>query len=220
RGQRVALSLHQSVISCTEQVLMYWLCKERFGPIAPRQGSLHWTGVYQVMPCRVGNALMTPAPKLAALWKWIEDDDGMRDVLPQPPPLTFAGLVQQSAEVMAALRRWAATKDARDLFAEAQRRHLALAEVLPLRRAAESEQFRARGFVRSVSSDGTTVPLPGPLFRMGDSPAPEPAPPPAASVTSDHALAAWPVQSTNPGASGAVGGKPLQDVRVLDFTWG
>src|SRR5262249_20981148 len=26
-------------------------------------------------------------------------------------------------------------------------------------------------------------------------------------------------QSTNPGASGAVGGKPLQDVRVLDFTW-
>ncbi|MEW6267765.1 MAG: CoA transferase [Thermodesulfobacteriota bacterium] len=75
RAVHVDLSLQQCVLSCTEQLLMYWFFQDVFpGGVAPRRGSLHWTGVYEVMPCASGHAMVTPAPNAARLFSWMAED--------------------------------------------------------------------------------------------------------------------------------------------------
>ena len=48
QGQHVDLSLQQSVIACTEQMLMFWFFSKIFPvAVAPRQASLHWSGAFR-----------------------------------------------------------------------------------------------------------------------------------------------------------------------------
>lgn len=224
QGQQIDLSLHECVITCTEQVLMYWFFRHLLPiAVAPRQASLHWSGAYEVMACTNGHVMITPSPNLPRLVEWVAED-GMADAV--------AGITGELAQVreklpqlMAALRAWAATKDAHSLFLEGQRRHLPFGEVLSIADVAASPQLDARGFFRAVAWDGPDVRTPGPLIRMEGTPPPQAQPPPASMSSVDEVLASWP---SRPAASGDAarsnnGGnaasKPLAGVRVLDFTW-
>lgn len=249
RAVHVDLSLHQAVVSCTEQVLMFWLFRDRFGDgIARRQGSLHWTGLYEVVPCATGHAMVTPAPHAGRLFKWMASD-GMLGSLAERPPRDAAELFARGAEVMAQIRAWAATKPASELFVEGQKRRLPFGEVLSLRDALACPQLAARGFFREAKleardgGEATSVRVPGPLFRLSESPVAPAAPPPARASVLDEILATWPARRERAGdgatadaantaarAAGANGPddassanarnkKPLAGLRVLDFTW-
>jgi crotonobetainyl-CoA:carnitine CoA-transferase CaiB-like acyl-CoA transferase len=226
QGQQIDLSLHECVSTCTEQVLMFWFFRHLLPvAIAPRQASLHWSGAYEVMPCTDGHVMITPTPSVPRLVEWVAED-GMADAV--------AGMAGELAQVrekvpqlMAALREWAATKDAHGLFLEGQRRHLPFGEVLSVAEVAASPQLTERGFFRPVAWDGPSVRTPGPLIRMEGTPPPPAQPPPASASPVDEVLASWPASSpasatvtshTNGGLATETT-KPLAGVRVLDFTW-
>ncbi|MBM4242496.1 MAG: CoA transferase [Deltaproteobacteria bacterium] len=224
RAVHVDLSLQHCVVSCTEHLLMYWFFPEAFPErLASRQGSLHWTRLYEVVPCATGHAMVTPAPNASRLFKWMAED-GMLGSIAADPPRDAAGLFARSDEVMSTIRAWAATRPAAELFAEGQRRRLPFGEVRSVRDAASSPQIEARGFLRPLNVDGAQVRVPGPAFRMLDTPAAPPAPPPGRGEDAAAALAAWaprpaPGDGTAGVASARRGSKPLAGVRIVDFTW-
>jgi crotonobetainyl-CoA:carnitine CoA-transferase CaiB-like acyl-CoA transferase len=249
RGAHFDLSLVQAVASCTEQLLMYWFHRDWFPDgLAPRQGSLHWTGLYEVMPCESGHVMLAVAPDLRSFFSWMIAADAAVGALAESPPATAAEAFRRAREIMAAARRWASREDARTFAAEAQRRNLAFGEVRDLSAAADCPQLAARGFLREVSWDGPPLRVPHPLFRLSLDPAPPPTPPPARPLSFEEALARWPerrppASTVSPsesrpppereagtaalpgpaygrkGAAGALPAKPLAGLRVLDFTW-
>jgi crotonobetainyl-CoA:carnitine CoA-transferase CaiB-like acyl-CoA transferase len=190
QGQHIDLSLHECVSTCTEQVLMFWFFRDVFPvAIAPRQASLHWSGAYQVMGCRDGHVMITPTPSLPTLVAWLAED-GMADAVAEMAG-DLAQVREKVPQLMAALRSWAATKDAHGLFLEAQRRHLPFGEVLSVAEVAASPQLTARGFFRPVAWDGPVVRTPGPLIRMEGTPPPPAQPPPATPSSAEDVLAEW-----------------------------
>ena len=223
RAVHVDLALQQCVVSCTEQVLMYWFFPGTFPErLAKRQGSLHWTRVYDVVPCADGHAMVTPAPQAGRLFKWMAED-GMLGSLAENPPKTALELLARNGEIMTAIRAWAATKGASEVFAGGQRRRLPFGNVQSVGEAASGPQLAARGFLRPVDVDGTRVHVPGPVFRMLDATAAPAAPPPLNGSAAAEVLAAWPERVRDTGAAVAVPPagrrKPLEGVRVVDFTW-
>jgi crotonobetainyl-CoA:carnitine CoA-transferase CaiB-like acyl-CoA transferase len=223
RGAHIDLSLHEAVITCTEQVLMYWFFQSRLPrAIAQRQRALHWSGLYDVIACRDGHVMVTPASDLPGQLAWLAED-GVRGF---EDPTQFVGPSAASyiPAFMAAVRAWAVTKEAAAFFEEGQRRGLPYGLVQGVAEAAESPQLAARGSFRPVTWDGPPVRLPGPLVRLSETPAPPPAPPPIAPLTAEEALAAWPARDEQPAAqvpepNGAPAAQPLAGLRVLDFTW-
>src|SRR5262245_38030154 len=150
RGQHIDLSLQQSVIACTEQMLMFWFFSKMF-PIAeaPRQASLHWTGAFEVMHCASGYAMVTPGAHMPKMVQWL-DDDGMAGDLKELDLSDTLKVLPHIRHIMAILRAWALTKDAHKLFLAGQQRHLPFGEVLNVSGITNNEHFRAREFFRPV----------------------------------------------------------------------
>ena len=221
QGQHIDLSLHQSVISCTEHVLMFHFFQHILPiPFGGRQGSVHWSGAFEVAPCASGHAMITPAINTMTLLDWMAED-GMVGDLKEIDFTDLASFLAQIPRIMEMLRTWAATKDAHELFLIGQEKHLPFGEVQTIAEAAEGPQLHARGFFRQVQdeSDESQVTIPGPLFRMGKTPAPAPQPP------TDHSsiqtiLQRWAAQPASQNhVEPAPGRKPLEGIRILDFTW-
>ncbi len=219
RGVHLDLSLHEAVIANTEQVLMYWFFQNQLPrAIAQRQRALHWSSAYDVMACRDGHIMITPASALGEQIDWLAEHgiDGFEDLRTMAPGPTYAA---RMLAFMDAIRAWARDKAAAALFLEGQRRGLPYGLVQGVAEAAASPQLEARGVFRAVAWDGPEVRIPGPLVRLPETPAPPPAPPPAAPEPPATALAAWPVRAAAPTGTGAPPDRPLAGVRVLDFTW-
>jgi crotonobetainyl-CoA:carnitine CoA-transferase CaiB-like acyl-CoA transferase len=218
RGQHVDLSLQQSVIACTEQMLMFWFFSKMF-PIAeaPRQASLHWSGAFEVMRCASGYAMITPGTHMPKMVEWL-DADGMAGDLTQLDLSDMLKVLPHVKHIMEVIRAWALTKDAHELFLSGQQRHLPFGEVLNVSGITNNDHFQARGFFRSVDWHGSSVKIPGPLFRIEATPAPPPLPPAATARDSASVLQRWPSRAAQT-QSPASGHKPLTGVRILDFTW-
>jgi benzylsuccinate CoA-transferase BbsF subunit len=115
------------------------------------------------------------------------------------------------------MRTWARTKSAHYVFTGGQERRLCFGEVLTPARAAALPQFSARHFFGRVEAAGGSAALPGPLFKMGATPAPEPCAPAAATI--EEALRRWRDDGRPSGNGMSETGRPLEGIRVLDFTW-
>ena len=189
-GQHIDLSLHETIPSSLEHVFFQWW----FGDLMPlperalRQGSLHWLGAYVVANARSGACNISTAPNPAVLFEWMaEEGDAEGAELAALPPEEVIG---QMPRVMAAVKRFALTKDSGELFAEAQRRHIAFGEVQTVAQVAANPQYEHRGSFRTVDGfDG--VRLPGPFARFARSGNPDAEPPPAAPSSIDDVLARW-----------------------------
>ncbi|MFT3855077.1 MAG: CoA transferase [Ilumatobacteraceae bacterium] len=64
-GTTFDVSHQHGVVSCSEQVLMFWWWPAAFepigGPIAQRQMALHWSRIYDVVPCKRGFCMVSPS---------------------------------------------------------------------------------------------------------------------------------------------------------------
>ena len=218
RAPHVDLCGHEALIACTEQLPMQWFFPDggRWdGPVARRQGSLHWSGGYEVYPDREGNGLMvTPSLGLMeTLIPWLEETGGAGDLADRERYPDLVSLVKVMPHMMETLRAWTARHEADALFFEAQRRRLPFGAVWPVGKALASPQIAARGYLTEREVDGFgPVPFPGRLITTS---ADDPAPGPPASERE----AAWgprPALADLPGAPTPAA--PLAGLRVLDFT--
>jgi crotonobetainyl-CoA:carnitine CoA-transferase CaiB-like acyl-CoA transferase len=225
RGQHVDLSLHEVMTSSIEHLFFQWW----FADLLPlprralRQGSLHWLGAYLVANAKSGACNIAPVPHPGPLFEWMAEEGD-----PEAAELSKLSIEEAIAEmprVMNALKRFALTKDSGELFHEAQRRHVAFGEVQTVAQVAANPQHEYRGAFRTVEGFDQ-VRMPGPWARFLGTPAPPQQPPPAASSSVDAILASWsrvPAMEATPAERHHAGpvsaGKPLEGVRVVDFTW-
>jgi crotonobetainyl-CoA:carnitine CoA-transferase CaiB-like acyl-CoA transferase len=216
--QTVDLSAHEALVSCTEQVLMQWFFPMPQWPkLARRQGSLHWSGAYQVTGDRNGDGMMfTVALRfMEEVLPWMAADGMAGDFADRERYPDVLSIVRDMANVMAAVRRWIATKDAGELFLEAQARHLSWGASVTMPEAIASPQVAARGYLvpRDVADVGP-VQLPGRLFRTdADGPAP------TAALPAQVLDLRWETRSQDTAPAGHLSpAGPLEGLRVFDFT--
>ena len=224
-GQHIDLSLHEAVISCTEQVLMGWFYQDRLPGVQreprgvyQRQRSLHWAGAFEVMSCLDSEIMASLVPGAPALIRWMAEE-GFDGVIAE----IAAGKADPAGHIperMEALRAFAATQLVHPFFLEGQRRHLAWGEVLTVAEVARNPQLQARGFFRSVQWDGTEIQMPGPLFRTLSTPPPAALPPqPRSALTLTLSQREREPDSAPLSPQFSVLSPPLAGMRVLDFTW-
>ena len=217
-GHHIDLSAHEATIACTEQVLMQWFFPDggRWRtPIAERQGSLHWSGAYEVYPDLDGNGLMVTSSLglVDTLIVWLGETGAAADLSDVDRYPNLVALVKNLPHVMEVLRDWTAQGTADTRFDEAQKRRLPFGAVWGIGKALESPQIDARGYLTDREVPGVgPLPFPGRLFRTdGDGPAPGP---PAPVDRPEWA----PRPELADVAGEPTAAAPLAGLRVLDFT--
>ena len=224
-GQLVDVSLHEVMTSSIENLFFQWWFPDLL-PIpqrALRQGSLHWLGAYVVANAKSGACNVTPTPHPGPLFEWMAEEGDPEGA--ELSKLTLEDAIGQMGRVMKAIKRFALTKDSTDLFTEAQRRHVAFGEVQSIAQVSTTPQYEFRGSFRPVNGF-SQVRMPGPYARFHGTPAAAQGPPAIASTPVDDLLVEWgrvdpapatPAEAMHRGPTSA--GKPLDGVRVADFTW-
>ena len=225
RGQLVDLSLHEVMTSSIEQLFVQWW----FPDVLPlpqralRQGSLHWLGAYLVANAKTGACNVAPVPDTAALFAWMTEEGDPEG--PELSKLSIVDVLAQMPRVMNAVKRFALTKHSGELFHQAQRRHVAFGEVQTVAQVASNPQNEYRGTFRAVEGF-EQIRMPGPYARFSATPAPAQQPPPTSPWSLDELVAEWrQVRTAQPTRDerrhrGPVStGKPLEGLRIVDFTW-
>ena len=216
QGQRVDVSVHECLVSCLEQVLMfYWYCEQLQRPgmrVLPRQGATHWSGAYTVMPAADGSIMVTPTPDFDAQLAWLIEEDAHEDLI-DPKYMEPENLLLRIARTMELLEKWVAGKEVEPLFFEAQARHMPYGWVLPVEKIADNPQLHAREWYADYEVGGQTVRGTGAPYRFSSTPWH------MAGSRRAAALAdiGWTPRSV-PDVKAGGGGRPLAGLRILDFT--
>ena len=215
-GQRVDVSVHECIASCLEHVFMWYWYHERMpkatAAALPRRGSLHWSNAYCVMPAKGGAIMVTPTPNFDNQLVWLIEQEAQEDLL--DPSYQEPGNRRAYIDrLMQVLRGWVARQDVEALFLEAQGRHAPYGWVLPVDKVAENPQLQARDWwTRHPLASGGSVRGPGAPYRFSDTPWRIDASETAAGFAPRKAESA---PKAGPSQKGT---RPLQGVRVLDFT--
>lgn len=215
--QHVDLSAHEALVSCTEQVLMEWFFPEGVWKtnIARRQGSVHWSGAYEVYTATDGHGVMVTASlKLAeVLVPWLIEDEAAQDLGDNEKFPSVVSMVRDLPYVMKVLREWVQSRNGEELFFEGQRRHQPFGVVWNVEEAlTKSPQISARGYLqeREIPEFGA-VPFPGRFLKTSaDGPHPSPATP-VSSVD-------WQHRERPAGGPAVHPSRPLEGIRIMDFT--
>ena len=218
------LSIHETVTGSIENLFMQYFFDDLLPlpKVAPRQGALHWLGAYDLAACDGGDGghvMITPTPTPDLLFEWMIEtgsDDAVRWLGADP-----ADVLMDVTEVMDAVRRWIAPRDAREVWWEAQERHVAFGGVLNIAEVCANPQFAHRGFFADieptglvesgVSTNGATVAVPVPADvtmparfvrwsdtgRAGTVP---PRPPTAEDTPLEEILVGWAASSNGAGS--------------------
>lgn len=233
-GQHVDVSLHEVVTGSIENLFFPYFYADRLDDlpaVQARQGSLHWLRVYDVVPARSGTVMITPTPSPSPLIDWMVEE-GFEEAI------EFAGLdieeiLARRDDLMALVARFCLGHDAGYLFTEGQARRVAFGEVQSVPQVVANPQFAHRGFLQAVAWDGPTVITPGRPAQLSATPSPAPQPPPLHPVAAGLILDQW-ARPTVPAGSGGVAvppgatsvdstrlpsAKPLDGIRIADFTW-
>lgn len=221
KGQRVDVSVHECVASCLEQVFMFYWYTEKLGQehkILPRRGSAHWSNAYQVFPTKDGAIMVTPAPSFDNQLAWLIEEGVHDDLIDEKyaAPEMMRERIHRTMDIM---RQWVAGKETEALFFEAQARHAPYGWVLPPSKLATNPQLIARGWFQDYDLDGQVVKGPGTPYHFSDTPwslAPHSkAPTPVNDILSSLN---WDTNNSDPSPASGESRKPLQGLRVLDFT--
>ena len=215
-GQLVDISAQEAVATSVEQIWFQYHYDDLqpYDKIAPRQGSLHWSKGYLVMPCGTGACMVTPTPAPQALLDWLiaEGVPGAAGLVPEGEVLTLEYLPQLVGLAAGFVR----TRDAETLFHEAQSRHLAWGQVQTVRDLEHNAQLAFRGAF--VATPGRASVRRGrfPIVFTG-TPADAPAAPTPTVV--DEVAAEWGPRPAPSGPLAPPAIRPLEGVRVLDLSW-
>mgnify|MGYP001312307413 CR=1 FL=1 len=220
KGTHIDLSAHEALVSCTEQVLMEWFFPGVWGPartVAPRQGAIHWSGAYDVFPGADGRgAQVSVAMRLAeSILPWLIEDGAAQDLADAGKYPNVVAMIRNLPYVMRVVGDWVATKDAWELFFAAQEKHLPWSAVVSVPEALASPQVTERSYITEVPhGDGEgMLQLPGRFYRIAGLPH-------DAALSREVAAGdvGWEARASGAAAAGLSSTRPLDGIRVLDFT--
>ncbi len=232
-GQRVDVPVHECIASCLEHVFMWFWYHEKLpmanGPVLPRRGSLHWSNAYVVMPAKGGSVMVTPTPSFDNQLVWLIEKDAQQDLLDPKyqEPENRRGLVQRMMQV---LREWVATRDVEELFFEAQEHHSPYGWVQGVEGVAANPQLEARSWWTRYRGEGEgwETDGPGAPFRLSETPWQLRSPQVVGDASAEalgwatrHARPSGGSEGETPAPQGEAEsspGRPLEGVRILDFT--
>ncbi|MFN0145422.1 MAG: CoA transferase [Dehalococcoidia bacterium] len=216
RSQHVDLSVHEALVSCTEQVLMQWFFDGPWPKVAQRQGSLHWSRAYAVYPDKHGQGFhVTAALRFPdAVLPWLVADGAAQDLGDAAKYPDIIAIVKDLPHVMQVLKDWVGTKESATLFPEAQAKRLPWGPAYGFPEVLASPQIAARAFIepRAVPGVGDAA-LPGRLFRT-DADGRVPGPAVRVSATG----LGWDERPPAVENDAVPPARPLEGVRILDFT--
>ena len=214
-SQQIDFSVHEAMTTCTEQVLMQWFFPEgRWDPIAKRQGSLHWSGGYEVDLDQNGRGIMVTSSLglQDVLIPWLNESGFGQELSDKKNFPDLVSLVKNMPVVMDALHDWVSANDAEHLFLEAQSRRLPFGIVRNIAEAVDSPQIEERKyFINKKVPEFGNVKFPGNYMRFSDKNT-HLSPP---TVSDKH----WKQtrKKREPQKTDSSLG-PLQNIRILDFT--
>ncbi len=216
RGRHYDLSIQECVTTTIEHLLMYLFYDAELPElprVAARQGALHWLKVYDLAPTLDGTMMVTttPEPRDAVAWMVERGHEAARAF----QALDDEALSERRVELMDVLRDFVATRPTMETWQDAQRHHNASAGVYDVAAVAGIPQFAYREFFADLA--GGKVRMPARMVRFSDTPARSPEPPATDETALEGLLESWP--GRDPGAPGAALARPLEGVRVADFTW-
>ena len=172
-GDHGTVSVHESIASCLEHVLMWVVYQDKLpnaaGPVLERRGSRHWSNAYEVMAAKGGSIMVTPTPSFDNQLVWLVEQEAQQDLL-DPKYQEPANRRAYIDRFMQTLRDWVATRDVERLFFEAQERHSPYGWVLPVDKVAENPQLEARGWWQTYHLGDVAVRGPGAPYRFSDTP--------------------------------------------------
>ena len=171
-GQRADISVHETLVSCLEHVLMfYWYSQQMMRPdnVLPRQGATHWSMAYTVMKGQNGSIMVTPTPDFDNQLAWLIEEDAHDDLI-DPMYMEPENLGLRIERTMTLLAKWIADKDVEPLFHEAQQRHCPYGQVLPVEAVADNPQLAARQWYQPYRVGDMSLQSPGAQYHFSESP--------------------------------------------------
>jgi crotonobetainyl-CoA:carnitine CoA-transferase CaiB-like acyl-CoA transferase len=222
-GQTVSLSVHECITSCLEHVFMFYYYEQTLqrqeGRVLPRRAALHWSDAYDVLNGIGGSIMATPTPDFDAQLMWLIEE-GVQDDLIEPWYLEPENLRARILRVMEIMTQWIAEKDVEALFFEAQSRHAPYGWVLPLERVAENPQLLARQWYTPYAVGEKKISAPGAPYHFSSTPW-QLKPYRGIGSANDEIIADlnWNADANRQTKEAQpFGDKPLQGLKVLDFT--
>ncbi len=216
-GRHVDVSIHEALTGSIENIFMQWFFDDLLPipKLAERQGALHWLRAYDLAKCGTGYTMITPTPTAELLFDWMletgfEDAHAWKGIEP-------AEVLERIDEIMDGIRRWIADEDAMELWWTAQDRHVAFGGVHDIPAVAEIPQFEHRDFYRDLDEE-RGVRAPGRLVRFsgGDH---RGGPPSDGDAALSELLSEWGDRPQTALRSSDRLERPLDGLRVADFTW-
>ncbi|HEY5644882.1 MAG TPA: CoA transferase, partial [Pseudomonadales bacterium] len=219
RGRHVDVSIHETLTGSIENLFVQWFFDDLLAipKLAERQGALHWLRAYDLAACDGGYTMITPTPAVANLFEWMAEQ-GV-DAAQQWLEMDLEQAVQNIDEIMAAVRTWVRDKDVNTLWWQAQERHVAFGGVQNIEQVAKNPQFEHRGLFVPTAEPGGSVMQPRGMVVFGHTPSLPPRVPAADETPLDDLLADWGVPEASVAAGPLPRARPLEGIRIADFTW-
>ncbi len=226
-GEQVDVSTQEAVASALEIVLPWALYEPR--TVHRRQGSLHWSRGFRLFPSSDGYILFTLNQNWETLVGWLEAD-GTAEDLTGPQYREPAYRREQLDHIIAVLERRSRTKTVDELMRQGQLLRFTWGQVNTPEQLLANDQLRERGFFVELDHphEGRTFTYAGAPAGFSSSPWRLLRPAPRLGEHNEDVLRALtrslenqerrPLQAASAPPRVAPL-RPLEGVRVLDFTW-
>ncbi|MDE2669584.1 MAG: CoA transferase [Chloroflexota bacterium] len=238
QGQHVDVSVQEALSLPMETAMMMWdfqhTNRVRTGPLGLLRMPIPGVGVYETQAGYVMAYITAPGgadfPEVVAWMDEVGFEHDLHDeaytelvhgmnlrflaqVLSDPE--SAAGAAGQLAHINDVFTEFLATMTALEAYEEGQRRRLLVGLVSTPRDLVENRQLRDRDWYQPVAVDSREVEFPGPPYRLSATPATVSSPP----ALGQHDDADWNATPARPVTSPARPRRPLEGVRVADFSW-
>ena len=226
-GQQVDVSMQEAVASALEIVLPWSLFEPH--TVHRRQGSLHWSRGFRLFPSSDGHILFTLNQNWETLVDWLEADS-MAEDLRDPRYAEPVYRREQLDHIIAVLEHWSRTKTVDELMRQGQLLRFTWGQVNTPEQLLANEQLQERGFFVALEHprEGRTFTYGGAPARFSASPWRLRRPAPRMGEHNEEVFGDFretienqerrPLQAAS-APPRAVPLRPLEGLRVLDFTW-
>ena len=238
QGQHVDVSVQESLSLPMETAMMMWDFQKtnrvRTGPLGLLRLPIPGVGVYETKAGYVMAYITAPGgadfPEVVA---WMDEAGFEHDLHDEAytelvhgmnlrflaqvlsDPDSAANAAGQLEHINQVFADFLATMTALEAYEEGQKRRLLVGLVSTPRDLVENRQLRDRDWYQPLAVDSREVEFPGPPYRLSASPAAVSSPP----TLGQHDDAGWHATPGRPVTSPSRPARPLEGVRVADFSW-